>query len=153
MRHNALRDMTAEHIQDSTGTPAMVEQHNEAHGDDRRPDIHYQDHRGETTWLDVAVVSPNARTQAGRTMRAGAAVAAHESTKRRKYPALKLLPLVTSHLGRAGQDLTTFVRALHRHPDSAVRSADIAGFWQSWSCCLQHWNVKILASAGLLTPP
>ena len=153
-RHNALRDFVAQNaIPQATGLPALVEQHTEAFDDRRHPDISYQTWRGETSWLDVAVVSPMVR-QGGqaRHTRAGAAIAAHESMKRRKYPSLSLMPLVCAHLGRAGGDLVTFVRALHRDPDPAARTQAISNFWQSWASTLQQWNVKILSSAGPLLP-
>ena len=153
-RHNALRDLTAEEvIPNATGMPAMVEQHEESHGDDRRPDISYQDWRGATSWLDVAIVSPVVR-QGGqaRHTRAGAAIAAHESMKRRKYPALALTPLVCSHLGRAGAGLVTFIRGICRNSDEGARTMAIGQFWQSWASTLQQHNVKLLSSAGRLVP-
>ena len=129
----------------------MVEQHDESHGDDRHPDVSYQTWRGDTEWLDVAVVSPMVR-QGGqaRHTRAGAAIAAHENMKRRKYPNLALTPLVCSHLGRAGQGLVTFIRGICRNPDEGARTVAIGRAWQSWACTLQQWNVKILSSAGRL---
>ena len=153
-RHNALRDLVAEKISDETGQPALVEQHNAAHSDNHEPDVSYQTWRGDTSWLDIEVVSPVARhSSQSRHTRAGSAIAAAESFKRRKYPALALVPIISAHLGRSRNDLGTFVRALFRSPDPATRTKQIGEFWQSWSSTLQQWNVKILSSAGRLLPP
>ena len=143
----------ADEIDDATGQPAHVEQQTEAYDDDRHPDVSYQTWRGDTSWLDVAILSPYARPAGqSRSTRAGAAIAAHESFKRRKYHALPLVPLVSAHLGRSGNDLITFVRALFRDHDAATRTQQIGRFWQSWASTLQQWNVKILSSAGRLCP-
>ena len=61
-RHNTLRDLIAEDIiPTATGMPAMVEKHDESHGDDRHPDISYQTWCGDTEWLDVAIILPMVR--------------------------------------------------------------------------------------------
>ena len=154
-RHNALRDMTASRIQAITDAPANTEQHDEMHDDDRRPDINFQNWRGETVHIDVSVVTPHRGSGGGdpRQVRAGALVAATENTKRRKYPALHLSPAVCAHLGRAGGDLSALFRTLCRQSDANERSAAVSALWQSWSCTLQRWNAHILHAAGPLCPP
>ena len=154
-RHNALRDNLASSITAATSMPANVEQHSEAHEDNRRPDINFQNWRGEMIHIDVAVVTPHRGSHGGdpRTVREGAQVAGHENFKRRKYAALNLCPAVTTHLGRAGKDLVALFRSTCRHEEQSERSKAISGMWQSWSCCLQRWNAHILGAAGPLCPP
>ena len=154
-RHNALRDTLAERVTEHTGLPATVEQHDHATGDERRPDLHYQNSRGETVHVDVAIVSPHMGTSNGdpRQCRPGAAISTHEALKRRKYPELRLMPAVCSHLGRVGNDLSSLFRSICSQHDLAERSRAISGMYQCWSTTLMHWNAHILATAGPLMPP
>ena len=156
-RHNRLRDVLADEITDATGSPAATEQHDAAAPDDRRPDINYMDWRGDMVHIDVEVVTPHAMSRGGggdgRQVRAGALVASGEALKRRKYAHLRLMPAVTSHLGRAGEDLISLIRSLHRNTDPEERSQAIAATWHKWSCTLQRWNCHLLGSAGPLLPP
>jgi hypothetical protein len=151
-RHNALRDVLAEAIVDHSGLPAPIEQHIHVYSDDRHPDIQYLDWRGREVHIDVEVVSPHGRAEVART-RPGAAIAAAEGVKRRKYARLNLMPAVASHLGRPGNSLATIVKSICRQTDMTARSAAISCIWQDWSCTLQHWNAHILSSAGPLMPP
>ena len=154
-RHNQLRDRLADMIMDCTGMPVTTEQHDHALVDDRRPDLSYQNWRGETVHVDVAIVSPHAQS-AGvdpRHARPGGLIASHEALKKRKYPELRLIPAVASHFGRAGNDLATLIRSLCRDTDVSQRSERISFLWQTWSSTLMHWNAHILATAGPLMPP
>jgi hypothetical protein len=153
-RHNRLRDYLSSVIQDSTGNPAPVEQNSDATADNRRPDMVFQNWRGETQWVDVAIVSPFARIQGDpRHTRPGSAVSVMEGIKRRKYSTLALVPAVSSHLGRSGQALISLFRSLSRDADPICRSGAVSVMWQDWSCMLQKWNCNILASSGNLIPP
>ena len=154
-RHNAMRDMAADMVMECTELPATIEQHDQALGDDRRPDLRHQNWRGETVHIDVAIVSPHAQSVRGdpRQLRPGGLVASHEALKKRKYPELRLIPAVSSHLGRPGADLVTWIRSLCRDTDPAQRSDRISSLWQTWSTTLMHWNSHILATAGPLMPP
>ena len=153
-RHDRLRDLLSKSIEDLTGNPAPIEQHNAVSDDDRRPDLHFQNYRGETRWVDVAVVSPFARARGDpRHARAGAAVSVMEGVKRRKYAALALVPAVCSHFGRPWQSLITLFRGLGRDGDMINRSSVVASLWQDWSCTLQKWNCHALASSRELTSP
>jgi hypothetical protein len=155
-RHNAERDMLAARIHETSGKPVAIEQHDESNEDDRHPDLHFTNDRGEVTHVDVSIVTPTAGGIAGsgsRLQRAGALVALTENTKRRKYPRLRLLPAVSAHLGRPGTDLIALVRSMHGDDDEQVRSIAISATWQDWSCTLQKYNVASLANAGPLVPP
>ena len=153
-RHNRLRDQLSELIQDSTGNPAPVEQNSDATNDNRRPDMVFQNWRGETQWVDVAIVSPFARMQGDpRHTRPGSAISVMEGVKRRKYSTPALVPAVSSHLGRSGQALISLFRSLSRDADPICRSSAVSVMWQNWSCMLQKWNCNILASSVCLLPP
>ena len=151
-RHNACRDELAEIIVEQSHLPAPTEQHVHIYADDRHPDIQFQNFRGEKVHIDVESVSPYGRSDVTR-KRPGAAIAAAENVKRRKYAHLILMPAVASHLGRPGSSLVTLIRELCRQPDAATRSETLSEIWQDWSCTLQHWNANILARAGPLLPP
>ena len=154
-RHNALRDLFAEIATEATGLPSTIEQHDHSTGDARRPDVHFQNERGETVHVDVAVVTFHAGRVNGdpRQARPGWAVATEEAFKRRKYRELRLMPAVVSHLGRPGADLATLIKSLSTQKDLGERSEAISSMWQSWSSTLMHWNAHILATAGPLLPP
>ena len=146
--------MLSKKIEELTGNPAPMEQNTAATDDDRRPDMTFQDWRGDTKWVDVAVVSPFARARGNpRHTRAGSAVAVMEGVKRRKYAALALVPAVCSHFGRAGQDLITLFRSLGRDLDLIDRATTVRMLWQDWSCMLQKWNCNALATSGELIAP
>ena len=151
-RHDACRDKLAETIVEQSQLPAPTEQHVHLYSDDRHPDIRFQNWRGEEVHIDVEIVSPHGRAEAART-RPGAAIAAAENFKRRKYALLNLMPAVTSHLGRPGSSLITLIRSLCRDPDADDRSQTICSIWQDWSCTLQQWNANILATGGPLIAP
>ena len=151
-RHNAGRDMLAAAIVEHSRLPAPTEQHVHVYSDDRHPDIQFIDWRGREVYVDVEIVSPHGRSDVART-RPGAAIAAAEGVKRRKYAALNLIPAVASHLGCPGKGLVTLVKSICRQTDMVARSAAISAIWQDWSCTLQHWNAHVLSSAGPLMPP
>ena len=151
-RHDKLRDLLSKRIEELTGNPAPTEQNNDASDENRRPDLTFQNWRGESRWIDVAIVSPFARTRGDpRHTRAGTAVSVMEGVKRRKYANLALVPAVCSHFGRPGQDLIALFRSLGRDADLINRAAVVSSLWQDWSCTLQKWNA--LASAGGLIGP
>ena len=153
-RHDRLQDLLSHKIEDLTGSPAPTELNNDVSDDDRRPDMTFQTWRGETRWIDVAVVSPFARARGDpRHTRAGAAVAVMEGVKRRKYAQLALVPAVCSHFGRPGKDLIALFRSLGRDADLINRASVVSGLWHDWSCTLQKWNCNALASAGELIGP
>ena len=153
-RHDRLVNLLSDIIEDATGLPAMTEQHSAVHDDDRHPDLVFQNWRGETQWVDVAVTSPYARIQGNpRHVRAGTAIAVMEGVERRKYQRLALIPAVCTQLGRAGQDLVTLFRSLSRDADPLARSEAVSSMWKQWSCMLHKWNCHILAKAGPLIGP
>ena len=80
-------------------------------------------------------------------------IAAGEHTKRRKYAALCLTPAAWGHLGRAGDDVITFVHGLCRDADPAARSQAITSIWQDVACIIQQRNALILSTGGPLCPP
>jgi len=84
-------------IEDLTGYPAPTEHKTDAVDDARRPDLAFQTWRGETHWVDVAVVSPFARARGDpRHTRARTAVSVMEGVQRRKYADLALVPTLVA---------------------------------------------------------
>ena len=108
-RHNACRDVLAECIVDHSRLPAPTEQHIHVYSDDRHPDIQYLDWRGREVHIDVEIGSPHGRAEVART-RPGAAIAAAEGVRRRKYARLNLMPAVAAHLDRPGNSLVILVK-------------------------------------------
>ena len=152
-RHNKERDTLAGILSRVLDTTVHVEQHApEVQDDARRPDISYLDHRGMRQWIDVAVVTPHARSLPGQAAmnRIGALCESMESTKRRKYNMLSLQPAVMEHLGHMGQGLRTIIRSVHRHADPFRRAKLIDSAYQTLAAALQRSNVTLLAAAGEL---
>ena len=56
-RHDRLCDLLSNRVEEVTGNPAPIEQNNSASDDNRRPDPTFQNWRGETRWIDVAIFS------------------------------------------------------------------------------------------------
>ena len=154
-RHDRLRDELANATHEALETVVHTEQNDGRAEDDRRPDFHFINSRGITEHVDTMVVTPHARTRSGDTRcgRAGVAIATAENVKRRKYSHPCLTPAIWSHLGRPGDDLVAFVRALAVERTEAARSQTVAGIWQDLSCALQKQNCLILSTAGALCPP
>ena len=152
-RHNKLRDTLASVLTRVLDTTVHVEQHApEMQEDARRPDICYLDHRGMRQWIDVAVVTPHARSLPGRAAmtRVGALCESMAATKRRKYNMLSLYPAVMEHLGHMGQGLCTIIRSVHQHADPFRRARMIDAAYQTLAAALQRANVTLLAAAGEL---
>ena len=153
-RHDRLRALRSQRIEDLTGNPALVEQNTDVTDDNRRPNLCFQNWRGEARWVDVAVVSPFARAAGDpRHAQAGVTDSIMEGVKRRKYAALALVPAICFHFGRPGQDLISLFRSLGRDSDIIDLSSVVASLWQDWSCTLQKWNCNALASSGELIAP
>ena len=73
-----------------------------------------------------------------------------ESTKRRKYSMVPLLPAVMSHLGRFGTGMQTIIKSVNRQPKDAERSAAIVEMYQAIGVEVQKANVAQLQAAGTL---
>jgi len=152
-RHNHLRDLRSRRIEDFTGYSTPTQQNTGVADDARRPDLAFQTLRGETRWVDVAVVSPFARGRGDpRHTRAGTSVGFMEGVKRRKHAALALVPAVCSQFGRPCRDLIALFRCMGRDADLVDRAGVVVSLWQDWSSTLQKWNCDALAPAAELTP-
>ena len=151
-RHNRIRDLLAQLLQEVSLATVNVEQHTGLDADQRRPDVDFLDHHARRQHIDVEIVTPHARAMSGTAAphRAGSLIETGESTKRRKYPNVRLLPAVASHLGRYGQGFQTIIRNMYRQADESERSASIAGAYQKIGAEIQRANVIILGSAGRL---
>ena len=128
-----------------------MEQHTGLDADQRRPDVDFLDHQCRRQYIDVEIVTPHARAMSGTAAphRASSLIETGESTKRSKYPNVRLLPAVASHLGRDGQGFQTIIRNMCRQADESERSS-IAGAYQKIGAEIQRANVIILGSAGRL---
>ena len=80
-RHN-LRVLLSRRIEELTRHPAPTQQNTAITDGARRPDLAFQNWRGETRWVDVAAVSPFARACGDpKRLRAGAAASDMEGVK------------------------------------------------------------------------
>lgn len=129
-RHNAIRDVLAEIIQDVTGTAPLVEQllagttpqNQPTHAQPDEPNA--RTNRTDLTWhtatapvhLDVMVTSAfTTASLAGTTASSitpGHAASAAEQHKRQKYAPHQITPIVFEAHGRFGNDTLDFLRQL-----------------------------------------
>ena len=152
-RHNRIRDLLAKLIQEQIDATVHVEQHLPGmQPDESHPDIDYIDYRNLRQDLDTEIVTPHPRALPGDAAlhRAGSLIETGESTKRRKYHMVSLLPAVMSHLGRFGTGFQSILKSVNRQKKDGERSAAILEMYQSIGAELQRANVAMLEAAGSL---
>ena len=152
-RHNRIRDLLAKLIQDRIDATVHIEQHLPGlQPDDRHPDVDFINYRNVRQYIDVEIVTPHPRALPGDAAlhKAGSLIETGESTKRRKYSMVPLLPAVMSHLGRFGTGMQTIIKSVNRQPKDAERSAAIVEMYQAIGVEVQKANVAQLQAAGTL---
>ena len=152
-RHDLVRDVLARCLETVGARNVLVEQISPAFEDSTvdvaslRPDLNYVNFKSRRVHVDVEICTMHA-ARANSSARSGALIEHLEGVKRRKYSHLRLLPFVTSHLGRFGHSAQTIIKSTCTERDVAARSKSIAHFHQSIACAVQHGNASIIAAAG-----
>lgn len=157
-RHNRIRDWVAAELAAATGVTAPIEQLVPELSTPElaaRLDVIGADPvSGRPLAVDVAVTHAPSKDPARsrpRASRDGAAAAAEEEVKRRRYPCERVgfvSPFVLETGGRAGAEAETLVRSLALRPGDPDRASRIAGLWRRCSTTLQLGNADMVLAAN-----
>ena len=156
-RHDRIRDWLAGWIAEHSGQTVATEQYvprwdrrkQDGTLERARLDVVFQDHNGQTVYVDVSVPAASTTcpaTARTRMARDGAAAARMEDSKRLRYPGPTLVPFVVEALGRPGSDAVALLRSF-APTDPEERSKVLGCAWQSLSVLLQTENAELLMSA------